>query len=121
MSLMMLVIYYIYLHNLHIHVFVNYIGMIYFTFLNNLFISLFQGDHNHLFIRQGTGLQGQAVFRTKLTFRPHSTESFTHRKLTLSLADRTQKTVGVKVLSTVFRDPESSHIESIRVCYNFYA
>ncbi|ROJ25300.1 RNA polymerase-associated protein LEO1 [Anabarilius grahami] len=27
-----------------------------------------QGDHNHLFIRQGTGLQGQAVFKTKLTF-----------------------------------------------------
>lgn len=31
--------------------------------------SLMQGDHNHLFIRQGTGLQGQAVFRTKLSFR----------------------------------------------------
>lgn len=28
-----------------------------------------QGDHSHLFIRQGTGLQGQAVFKTKLTFR----------------------------------------------------
>uniref|UniRef100_A0A3B1JSQ5 RNA polymerase-associated protein LEO1 n=1 Tax=Astyanax mexicanus TaxID=7994 RepID=A0A3B1JSQ5_ASTMX len=28
-----------------------------------------QGDHNHLFIRQGTGLQGQAVFKTKLTFK----------------------------------------------------
>ena len=28
-----------------------------------------QGDFNHLFIRQGTGLQGQAVFKTKLTFR----------------------------------------------------
>jgi len=41
-----------------------------------------QGDFNHLFIRQGTGLQGQAVFRTKLSFRPHSTESFTHQKMT---------------------------------------
>ena len=40
------------------------------------------GDFNHLFIRQGTGLQGQAVFRTKLSFRPHSTESFTHQKMT---------------------------------------
>lgn len=28
-----------------------------------------QGDYNHLFVRQGTGLQGQAVFKTKLTFR----------------------------------------------------
>uniref|UniRef100_UPI0038D25B12 RNA polymerase-associated protein LEO1 n=1 Tax=Homo sapiens TaxID=9606 RepID=UPI0038D25B12 len=51
-----------------------------------------QGDHNHLFIRQGTGLQGQAVFKTKLTFRPHSTDSATHRKMTLSLADRCSKT-----------------------------
>ena len=30
---------------------------------------MLQGDYNHLFIRQGTGLQGQAVFKTKLTFR----------------------------------------------------
>lgn len=65
----------------------------------HLFLFTLQGDHNHLFIRQGTGLQGQAVFRTKLTFRPHSTESFTHRKMTLSLADRSQKTSGIKVLS----------------------
>jgi len=26
-------------------------------------------DHSHLYIRQGTGLQGQAVFENKLTFR----------------------------------------------------
>lgn len=65
-----------------------------------------QGDHNHLFIRQGTGLQGQAVFRTKLTFRPHSTESFTHKKMTMSLADRLQKTSGIKILSQVGPDPD---------------
>ncbi|KAF5290927.1 hypothetical protein FQA39_LY14533 [Lamprigera yunnana] len=65
-----------------------------------------QGDHNHLFIRQGTGLQGQAVFRTKLSFRPHSTESFTHRKMTLSLADRSQKVSGIKILSQVGVDPD---------------
>lgn len=64
-----------------------------------------QGDHNHLFIRQGTGLQGQAVFRTKLTFRPHSTESFTHKKMTLSLADRSTKTSGIKILTQVGNDP----------------
>ncbi len=28
-----------------------------------------QGDYNHLFIRQGTGLQAQAIFKTKLAFR----------------------------------------------------
>lgn len=26
-------------------------------------------DHNHLYIRQGTGLQGQALFKNKLSFR----------------------------------------------------
>ena len=46
------------------------------------------GDFNHLFIRQGTGLQGQAVFKTKLTFRPYSTNSLTHRKMMGRLAHR---------------------------------
>lgn len=71
-------------------------------------------DHNHLFIRQGTGLQGQAVFRTKLTFRPHSTDSFTHKKMTMSLADRSQKTAGIKILSTVGHDPEAERTENLR-------
>lgn len=74
-----------------------------------------QGDHNHLYIRQGTGLQGQAVFRTKLTFRPHSTESFTHRKMTMSLADRSQKTSGIKVLSQVGMNPDQNRYEMIKV------
>ena len=74
-----------------------------------------QGDYNHLYIRQGTGLQGQAVFRTKLTFRPQSTESFTHRKITLSLADRSQKTSGIKVLSEVGRNPNQNRYELIKV------
>ncbi|XP_066585057.1 another transcription unit protein isoform X2 [Prorops nasuta] len=73
-----------------------------------------QGDHNHLYIRQGTGLQGQAVFRTKLTFRPHSTESFTHRKMTMSLADRSQKTSGIKVLSQVGMNPDQNRYEMIK-------
>ena len=56
------------------------------------------GDFNHLFVRQGTGLQGMAVFQNKLIFRPHSTESFTHRKMTLSLAERSQKKQQIKVI-----------------------
>ena len=44
-----------------------------------------------LFSLLGTGLQGQAVFKNKLTFRPHSTDSQTHRKMTLSIADRFSK------------------------------
>lgn len=73
-----------------------------------------------MFIRQGTGLQGQAVFRTKLTFRPHSTESFTHRKMTMSLADRSQKTSGIKVLSLVGKDPEAHRGELIKVWIDNY-
>jgi RNA polymerase-associated protein LEO1 len=73
-----------------------------------------QGDHNHLFIRQGTGLQGQAVFRTKLTFRPHSTESFTHKKMTMSLADRSQKTSSIKILSQVGFDPDVDRYANLK-------
>lgn len=72
------------------------------------------GDHNHLFIRQGTGLQGQAVFRTKLTFRPHSTESFTHKKMTMSLADRSQKTSGIKILTQVGYDPDTDRLQNLK-------
>ncbi|XP_036157483.1 RNA polymerase-associated protein LEO1 isoform X3 [Myotis myotis] len=73
-----------------------------------------QGDHNHLFIRQGTGLQGQAVFKTKLTFRPHSTDSATHRKMTLSLADRCSKTQKIRILPMAGRDPECQRTEMIK-------
>lgn len=79
------------------------------------YILCWKGDHNHLFIRQGTGLQGQAVFRTKLSFRPHSTESFTHRKMTLSLADRSQKTSGIKILSQVGADPDHDRKTLLKV------
>lgn len=75
---------------------------------------LLQGDFNHLFVRQGTGLQGQSIFRTKLTFRPHSTESFTHRKMTMSLADRSTKTQKVKVIPIAGNDPDAHREEMIK-------
>ena len=59
-----------------------------------------------LTLLQGTGLQGQAVFRTKLSFRPHSTDSQTHKKMTLSMADRSSKTNQIKVISMVGADPD---------------
>lgn len=97
------------------------------TFFHVIFLVIYkQGDHNHLFIRQGTGLQGQAVFRTKLSFRPHSTESFTHRKMTLSLADRSQKTSGIKILSQVGADPDQDRKQLLKVrftpkkAFNYY-
>jgi len=73
-----------------------------------------QSDFNHLFIRQGTGLQGQAVFRTKLSFRPHSTDSQTHKKMTLSMADRSSKTNQIKVISMVGADPDVNRWGRIR-------
>lgn len=67
------------------------------------------GECSHLFIRQGLrqGLQGQAIFNSKLSIRPNSTESFTHRKLTLSLADRSQKTQKIRMLNNPGQDPEA--------------
>ena len=62
---------------------------------------LFKSSLFNVFVFQGTGLQGQAVFRTKLSFRPHSTDSQTHKKMTLSMADRSSKTSGIKVISQV--------------------
>lgn len=67
------------------------------------------GECSHLFIRQGLrqGLQGQAIFNSKLSIRPNSTESFTHRKLTLSIADRSQKTQKIRMLNNPGQDPEA--------------
>jgi len=73
-----------------------------------------QSDFNHLFIRQGTGLQGQAVFKTKLSFRPHSTESQTHKKMILSMVDKSAKKGGIKVISTVQNDPEMNRWDRMR-------
>jgi len=72
------------------------------------------GDFNHMFIRQGTGLQGQAIFRTKLSFRPHSTESKTHQKMTRQMADRSHKATGIKVISQVGRNPETNRYKRIK-------
>lgn len=64
---------------------------------------------SHLFVRMGVrqGLQCQALFDTKLSVRPNSTESSTHRKLTLSLADRSQKTQKIRMLNNPGQDPEA--------------
>jgi RNA polymerase-associated protein LEO1 len=64
-------------------------------------------DFNHLFVRQGPGLQGQSVFKEKLVFRPHSTETLTHRKVTMTMADKSNRTQKVKVMTNVGRNPEA--------------
>lgn len=47
--------------------------------------------------------------------RPHSTDSATHRKMTLSLADRCSKTQKIRILPMAGRDPESQRTEMIKV------
>ena len=64
---------------------------------------------------QGTGLQAQSVFKEKLTFRPHSTSSQTHRKMTLSIADRASKAQKIRVLPAAGMDPEAQRSELIKV------
>ncbi|XP_032199633.1 RNA polymerase-associated protein LEO1-like isoform X3 [Mustela erminea] len=73
-----------------------------------------QGNHNHLFVREDTGLQGQAVFKSKLTFRPHSTDCATHRKMTLPLEKRCSKTQRIRLLPMAGRDPECQRTEMIK-------
>uniref|UniRef100_A0A915DY31 Uncharacterized protein n=1 Tax=Ditylenchus dipsaci TaxID=166011 RepID=A0A915DY31_9BILA len=71
-------------------------------------------DHNHLYIRQGPGLQAQAVFKEKLVFRPFSTDTLTHRKMTMNMADKSNKAQKVKVIADVGSNPEKEKQESIR-------
>ena len=66
-------------------------------------------------VPQGTGLQGQAIFKEKLTFRPHSTSSQTHRKMTLSIADRASKAQKIRILPAAGKDPEAQRTELIKV------
>ena len=47
--------------------------------------------------------------------RPHSTDSFTHRKMTMSLADRSTKAQKVKVLPIHGSDPDAHRSEMIKV------
>ena len=79
------------------------------AFMNNNYFLLF------FFFVQGTGLQAQSVFKEKLTFRPHSTSSQTHRKMTLSIADRASKAQKIKLLSAAGMDPEAQRTELIKV------
>jgi len=66
-------------------------------------------DFNHLFIRQGTGLQGQAVFKQKLTFRPTSVHSLTHKKIMTKIVQRDVANVSkVKLIPMSGDNPETA-------------
>uniref|UniRef100_A0A914DY27 RNA polymerase-associated protein LEO1 n=1 Tax=Acrobeloides nanus TaxID=290746 RepID=A0A914DY27_9BILA len=71
-------------------------------------------DHNHIFVRQGAGLQGQAIFKNKIVFRPISTDTLTHKKMTMTMAEKTNKAQKVKVLADVGLNPEQEKLGLIR-------
>ncbi|XP_049980415.1 RNA polymerase-associated protein LEO1-like [Alexandromys fortis] len=64
-----------------------------------------QDNHNQLFIREDTGLRGQAIFKSKLTFRPHCADGATYKKLTLSFKNPSSKT-QIRILPMAGCDPE---------------
>ncbi|XP_029807924.1 RNA polymerase-associated protein LEO1-like [Suricata suricatta] len=73
-----------------------------------------QGNYNHLFVREDTGLRGQAVFKDKLTFRPHSRDRDTYRKTTLPLANRCSRTQKIRILPMASCDPVCQRTELIK-------
>lgn len=72
------------------------------------------GNMQHLFVRQGTGLVAQKIFDRKLIFRPHSTDSETHRKVTMNMAERTRKSGQVRMVAEVGSNPEQARKEAVR-------
>ncbi|KAI6206159.1 hypothetical protein M3Y94_00875300 [Aphelenchoides besseyi] len=64
--------------------------------------------------RMGTTLFAQATFRRKFTFRPHSTDTLTHRKMTMGMADKTNRAQKVKMVTDVGMNPEKDRLEKIK-------
>ena len=56
----------------------------------------------------------QSVLTHRMNFRPHSTDSQTHRKVTLNMADRSRKNAQVKVMDAVGQNPEITRRENAR-------
>jgi RNA polymerase-associated protein LEO1 len=80
----------------------------------DVYKSAMHGDHNHLFMKQGNMLHAQSLFKTKLTFRPHSIDSLTHRKMTMSLVESSGRTKKVKILKELERNPENKRLELMK-------
>uniref|UniRef100_A0A8R1EAQ4 Uncharacterized protein n=2 Tax=Caenorhabditis japonica TaxID=281687 RepID=A0A8R1EAQ4_CAEJA len=68
----------------------------------------------HLYVQQPGLMSAQSVMTHRMTFRPHSTDSQTHRKVTLNMADRSRKSGQVKVMDDVGQNPEITRRENAR-------
>jgi RNA polymerase-associated protein LEO1 len=67
----------------------------------------------HLFTRIGASLQAQSSFERKFTFRPHSTDTLTHRKMTMNMADKSNRIQKVKMVTDVGMNPEKARTVSL--------
>ena len=61
---------------------------------------------NHLYLIQNAFLQAQSVFNKKLNIKPSSTDSQTHRKITLSIADRVSRAQKMRIIPAAGENPE---------------
>ncbi|CAP26298.2 Protein CBG06074 [Caenorhabditis briggsae] len=68
----------------------------------------------HLYVSQPNMMSAQHVLTHRMNFRPHSTDSQTHRKVTLNMADRSRKNAQVKVMDSVGQNPEIVRRENAR-------
>ncbi|KAF0988563.1 hypothetical protein HZS_843 [Henneguya salminicola] len=69
---------------------------------------------NQLFIKQGSCLVCKGIFDQKLGFKPHSTDSDTHKRVTLSVADRLSRSQKICVVPASHIDPEKQKNERIK-------
>ncbi|KAI0989285.1 hypothetical protein GJ496_002955 [Pomphorhynchus laevis] len=88
-----------------------YIGdKVFDVFKNNII-----NDHNHLFVRHGSYLHGQVGFRTKLTFRPYSTEVNATSRISASIARKPfSSNQKIRILSHAGQNPDINRIELIK-------
>jgi len=62
-------------------------------------------EHLFLYVKQRKFLQCQAQLKSKMNIRPTSLNSRLHQKLTLNMAEKSQKNIKVKLVATTV-DPE---------------
>ena len=80
----------------------------------DVYKSAMNGDHNHLYMKIGNMLHAQSTFHSKLSFRPHSIDSLTHRKMTMSLVESGSRTKKVKILKEMETNPEKKRLELMK-------
>jgi hypothetical protein len=66
--------------------------------------------------REKGALEAQTVLPAMMGFRPTSTSSLTHKKLTASVLAKHQRTFKTKIVHS-FKDPEAAKREAEKVCF----